>query len=127
MFHWVNTNQLPLNGIKLQILKLISEVFGGRLYSAGETIWTPDMKAKKLSRVIITGKGIVGAEAAPVTKDTDNEFDVDLSGCILNQFNEPLRAVQDCVVVDLDKKELKKLCMLLRWKFFGVGAANCMK
>ena len=35
-------------------------------------------------------------------------------GCILNQFNEPLRAVQDCVVVDLDKKELKKLCMLLR-------------
>lgn len=82
MFHWVNTNQLPLNGIKLQILKLISEVFGGRLYSAGETIWTPDMKAKKLSRVIITGKGIVGAEAAPVTKDTDNEFDVDLSGRI---------------------------------------------
>ena len=46
-------------------------------------------------------------------------------GCILNQFNEPLRAVQDCVVVDLDKKELKKLCMLLRWKYFGVGAANC--
>lgn len=47
------------------------------------------------------------------------------TGCILNQFDEPLRAVQDCMVLDLDKKQLKKLCMLLRWKYFGVGAANC--
>ena len=46
------------------------------------------------------------------------------NGAILNQFTEPLRAVQDCMVLDLDKKQLKKLCMLLRWKFFGVGAAN---
>ena len=87
MFHWVNTNQLPLSGMKLQVLKLISEVFGGRLYAAGETIWTPDMKAKKLSRVIVTGKGIVGAEAAPIVKDTDNEFDVDLSGWYLNRMS----------------------------------------
>ena len=47
------------------------------------------------------------------------------TGCILNQFDEPLKAVQDCMVLDLDKKQLKKLCMLLRWKYFGVGAANC--
>lgn len=46
-------------------------------------------------------------------------------GCLLNQFAEPMRAVQDCVVIDVDKKELKKLCMLLRWKYFGVGATNC--
>lgn len=46
------------------------------------------------------------------------------NGAILNQFTEPLRAVQDCMVLDLDKKQLKKLCMLLRWKFFGIGAAN---
>ena len=46
------------------------------------------------------------------------------NGAILNQFKEPLRAVQDCMVLDLDKKQLKKLCMLLRWKFFGIGAAN---
>ena len=36
------------------------------------------------------------------------------NGAILNQFKEPLRAVQDCMVLDLDKKQLKKLCMLLR-------------
>ena len=48
------------------------------------------------------------------------------SGSILNQFKEQVRAVQDCVVIDVDKKTLKKLCMLIRWKFFGMGAANCM-
>ena len=47
------------------------------------------------------------------------------SGSILNQFTEQVRAVQDCMVIDVDKKTLKKLCMLIRWKYFGMGAANC--
>ena len=155
MFHWVNTNQLPLNGMKLQILKLISDVFGGQLITAGQTVWMPSMKEKKLSRVLITGKAVVGADLSSQFTQTDNEFDVDLSGMIafysilflyfpsflvmtnaatqkvvgsgsiLNQFAEQVRAVQDCVVIDVDKKTLKKLCMLIRWKYFGMGAANC--
>ena len=46
MFHWVNTNQLPLQGMKMQTLKLISDIFGGRTIASGETVWTPDMKAR---------------------------------------------------------------------------------
>ena len=80
MFHWVNTNQLPLNGMKLQILKLISDVFGGQLFTTGQTIWTPSMKEKKLSRVLITGKAVVGADMSAQLTQTDNEFDIDLSG-----------------------------------------------
>ena len=82
MFHWVNTNQLPLNGMKLQILKLISDVFGGQLITAGQTVWMPSMKEKKLSRVLITGKAVVGADLSSQLTQTDNEFDVDLSGRI---------------------------------------------
>lgn len=80
MFHWVNTNQLPLQGMKMQTLKLISDIFGGRTIATGETVWTPDMKARKLTRVLITGKALAGAKkenATPV--DSNNEFDVDLS------------------------------------------------
>ena len=82
MFRWVNQNQLPLAGVKLQVLKLFSEVFGGKLCTTGEVVWTPDMKAKKLTRVLITGKAVVGAEvaAAAPAKEDDNEFDVDLTG-----------------------------------------------
>lgn len=43
------------------------------------------------------------------------------SGCILNQFDEKVRAADECVVIDVDKKQLKVLCMLLRWKYFGYG------
>ena len=82
MFHWVNTNQLPLNGMKLQILKLISDVFGGQLITAGQTVWMPSMKEKKLSRVLITGKAVVGADLSSQLTQTDNEFDMDLSGRI---------------------------------------------
>ena len=63
-----------------------------------------------------------GSQAALTTTSSSHVVGC---GCIFNQFDEPARAVQDCVVIDLDKKQLKKLCMLLRWKFFGVGAANC--
>lgn len=46
-------------------------------------------------------------------------------GCILNKFTEQsLCAMQDCVVIDCDKKQLQQLCMLLRWKSFGIGASN---
>ena len=136
MFHWVNSNELPLNGKKPQFLKLISEVFNGQLVQSGKSIWEPSMKARKLTRIILNGKAMMGKEEE-IKKISDNEFDVDVAaltsakgkivgtGCILNQFDEPLRAVQDCMVLDLDKKQLKKRCMLLRWKYFGVGAANC--
>ena len=88
MFHWVNTNQLPLQGMKMQTLKLISDIFGGRTIATGEAVWTPDMKARKLTRVLITGKAIAGAkkaDAKPV--DSSNEFDVDLA----SRGREPLR------------------------------------
>lgn len=67
MFHWVNTNQLPLQGMKMQTLKLISDIFGGRTIASGETVWTPDMKARKLTRVLITGKAIAGAKKESAT------------------------------------------------------------
>lgn len=43
------------------------------------------------------------------------------SGCILNQFDKPVRSLTECAVITVDKKQLKKLCMLLRWSGFGVG------
>ena len=43
------------------------------------------------------------------------------SGCILNQFEEPVRSLTECAVITVDKRELKKLCMLLRWSGFGQG------
>lgn len=32
--------------------------------------------------------------------------------------------MQDCIVIDITKKQLEELCILLRWKCFGIGAAN---
>lgn len=46
------------------------------------------------------------------------------SGCILNQFAEKVRCATECTVIDVDKKQLKKLCMLLRWKCFGQGVSS---
>ena len=43
------------------------------------------------------------------------------SGCILNQFEEPVRSLTECAVITVDKKQLKRLCMLLRWPGFGQG------
>ena len=79
MFHWVNSNQLPLTGIKLQVLRLIGDLFGGQLVQSGKVIWNPSMRAKKLTRVLIMGKAVVG-EAPPETpkkKEEENEFDMD--------------------------------------------------
>ena len=79
MFHWVNSNELPLNGMKQQLLKLISELFNGQYIQSGKAIWEPSMKAKKLSRIIINGKAMVGKEEE-VKKVSDNEFDIDVAG-----------------------------------------------
>ena len=115
---------------------------------SGKVIWNPSMRANKLTRVLIMGKAVVGAEApaeTPKKKEEENEFDMDSNdrrislyvvvtptsssqvvnpGSILNHFEDSLRGVQDCIVIDVDKKQLKHLCMLLRWKFFGVGISN---
>ena len=84
MFHWVNQNLLPLAGMKQQMLKLISDLFNGKLIQGGEPVWDPSMKANKLSRVLVNGKAVVGAEAtSPKPKkpaEEENEFDVDMSG-----------------------------------------------
>ena len=34
---------------------------------------------------------------------------------------EKVRCVSRCSVVTVDKKELKRLCMMIRWPFFGYG------
>ena len=81
MFHWVNSNELPLNGMKQQLLKLISELFNGQYIQSGKSIWDPSMKAKKLSRIIINGKAMVGKEEE-VKKVSDNEFDIDVAGMV---------------------------------------------
>lgn len=149
MFHWVNEHQLPFSALKPQLIKLISDLFGGVMVPMGKCVWDPAVNSPKTQRVLLMGKAVTGKEVDAVKPKpaSDNAFDVDAgcgkgrsesrvalaasagskvvnNGAILNQFKEPLRAVQDCMVLDLDKKQLKKLCMLLRWKFFGVGAAN---
>ena len=43
------------------------------------------------------------------------------NGCILNQFEEKVRCAEECSVINVDKKQLKTICMLLRWKYFGYG------
>ena len=45
-------------------------------------------------------------------------------GRILDDCKDSLCAMQDCIVIDITKKQLEELCILLRWKFFGIGAAN---
>lgn len=88
MFHWVNSHELPLNGMKQQLLKLISEIFNGQYIQAGKAIWDPSMKARKLTRIILNGKATMGKEeVAPVKQSTDNEFDVDVSGISFSIFS----------------------------------------
>ena len=62
MYHWVNSHELPLNGMKQQLLKLICDIFGGIYIQTGKSIWDPSMKARKLTRVIINGKASLGKE-----------------------------------------------------------------
>lgn len=42
----------------------------------------------------------------------------------MDDCKESLCAMQDCIVIDITKKQLEELCLLLRWKCFGIGAAN---
>ena len=59
MFDWVKENKLPLTGLKLQILKLIGDLYGGKKIESGKQIWAPSMKAKNRRHVLIMGKGMV--------------------------------------------------------------------
>lgn len=83
MFDWVKENQLPLTGLKLQILKLIGDLYGGKKIESGKQIWAPSMKAKNRRHVLILGKGMVGDPAQmakmmkPKSGEEENEFDVD--------------------------------------------------
>ena len=49
------------------------------------------------------------------------EHPVVTSGCILNQFDEHVICASECTVINVDKKQLKTICMLLRWKYLGQG------
>ena len=82
MFDWVKENKLPLTGLKLQILKLIGDLYGGKKIESGKQIWAPSMKAKNRRHVLIMGKGMVGdpakmAKIKAKPDDEDNEFDID--------------------------------------------------
>ena len=82
MFDWVKENKLPLTGLKLQILKLIGDLYGGKKIESGKQIWAPSMKAKNRRHVLIMGKGMVGdpakmAKIKAKPSDEDNEFDID--------------------------------------------------
>lgn len=45
-------------------------------------------------------------------------------GAILNGSSEEIWTIDECSLLDLDKHELKRLCELLRWKFFGYGIVS---
>ena len=45
-------------------------------------------------------------------------------GSVLNHYDKPLCAMQDCVVVDLKKDLATSFCILLQWKFFGLGVSS---
>lgn len=42
-------------------------------------------------------------------------------GSILNGSSDEIWTIEECSLLDLDKHELKRLCEMLRWKFFGYG------
>lgn len=87
MYHWVNSHELPLNGMKQQLLKLICDIFGGIYIQTGKSIWDPSMKARKLTRVIINGKASLGKEeVASAPKEGGNEFDVDIPGILIDRI-----------------------------------------
>ena len=80
MFHWVNNHQLPFAGLKPQLIKLISDLFGGVMIPVGKSVWDPNVNDKKLSRILLMGKAVTGTETEMKPKDTDNEFDIDAGG-----------------------------------------------
>ena len=81
MFHWVNDHQLPFAGLKPQLIKLISDLFGGVMVPMGKSVWDPNVNDKKLSRILLMGKAVTGTETeAKPKKDMDNEFDIDAGG-----------------------------------------------
>ena len=82
MFHWVHANALPLTGLKLQLLKLIGDLFGGQKIESGKLVWAPSMLATKRFRVLVRGKAMIGdpaqlAKDKPKPGQEENEFDVD--------------------------------------------------
>ena len=82
MFHWVNEHQLPFAGLKPQLIKLISDLFGGVMVSMGKCVWDPAVNSPKMQRVLLMGKAVTGkeVEAAKPKADSDNAFDID-AGC----------------------------------------------
>ena len=60
MFHWVNDHQLPFAGLKPQLIKLISDLFGGVMVPMGKSVWDPNVNDKKLSRILLMGKAVFG-------------------------------------------------------------------
>ena len=81
MFHWGNDHQLPFAGLKPQLIKLISDLFGGVMVPMGKSVWDPNVNDKKLSRILLMGKAVTGTETeTKPKKDTDNEFDIDAGG-----------------------------------------------
>lgn len=46
------------------------------------------------------------------------------AGCILNSQTEKVRCLTTCCTVTVDKKQLKKMCMLIRWPYLGYGMSK---
>lgn len=141
MFAWVNHHQLPLQKATPAVIDLISELFGGVTCGANKRIWNPE-KPRKEFRILLDGTARSGKERVPA--EDENEFDLGIDGkgrsgipeiesagerfiakgAILNGSSEEIWTIDECSLIDLDKHELKRLCELLRWKFFGYGIVS---
>ncbi|KNB43711.1 endonuclease exonuclease phosphatase [Blastocystis sp. subtype 4] len=130
MYRWVNTHQLPLRKKSPQVLSLLSLLFGASEYDPEKVIWNPEREYGGF-RVLLEGQGTRNFQEIAEDLSEENEFDMDTPipsskqsvdpGAILNASTEKVRCVTRCSVVTVDKKELKRLCMMIRWPFFGYG------
>ena len=163
MFRWVNTHTLPLAAASSHLLTILELLFSADEYDEDKIVWNPTRPGEGF-RVLLQGRASVGGESRKEKEkekgreegEEENEFDVDVtgmlievmnailfyiidlansslatvstashpvvsSGCILNGQTEKVRCLTTCSTVTVDKKQLKKMCMLLRWPYFGYG------
>ena len=94
MFHWVNTNSLPLSTASPHLLTILELLFSADEYDEDKIVWNPTRPGDGF-RVLLQGKASVGGESRKEREreriregEEENEFDVDITGrhfCELSQ------------------------------------------
>lgn len=96
--------------------------------NSSESYWTAQLAAERsvFPRKTITSliwESTVGWKRGTPEIESAGERFIP-KGAILNGSSEEIWTIDECALLDLDKHELKQLCELLRWKFFGYGIVS---